>query len=512
MLPGKSLPVNLTWVLVLALAILAVSLYLVPDGTALALAVAGLGLPCLWLVWRRPEIGLLGLVFLTSGFIPANTIDVRLPVGGLDARDLVFLAVGGLVLLRALLRHDLTVRWRWVGTALAVFWGVAVLSALYALFFRNVEPQWVFGELRPLAYYGTFFLAALAIRRRNQFVALLVGLFVLADLTAGVLIVQQFFGLENRLLAAMTGGAWNVWQADSAYGGFGAVRIIPPGHVLTYAMAIVAFCLFLATPTRAFWRFGLALQFVYLNFALVFTYMRAQWVASAIALALAVMLLPLAGKLRLARYGLSVVLVLLFAYGIVGDEIERTLQDKPFFTTVTTRATSLVTLTETLNSDSLQWRLFETDESLRSISQNVFLGVGLGNAYRNPTNLPPEGANGYRSGFRLTRFVHNSYLYLAVKMGLPGLVAFGLVAVALLASSWRRYIRERDGQLKLVALAIMASYAGFLSWCVTQSQLMQVESTAVIGLLAGMMAGMSYLAASAGPDQGADARSFADGQ
>ncbi len=501
-LPGKSLPVNLTWVLVLALAILAVSLYLVPDGTALALAVAGLGLPCLWLVWRRPEIGLLGLVFLTSGFIPANTIDVRLPVGGLDARDLVFLAVGGLVLLRALLRHDLTVRWRWVGTALAVFWGLAGLSALYALFFRNVEPQWVFSELRPLAYYGTFFLVALAIRRRNQIMALLIGLFVLADLTAATLVIQELFGRDNPVLAAMTGGAWILFREDDPSIGFGGLRIIPPGHVLTYAVSIIAFCLLLSQDVRPLKRALLALQFIFLNAALVFTYSRAQWVASVIALALVALLLPSLSKVRLVRYGLAVTIALLIGYSLVGTEVQATVGDRPFVNAVAVRATSLLTPAETLESGSLQWRLFETDASMQSISQHPLLGVGLGGVYRDVTLLRGEAAAGYTGSLRFTRFVHNSYLYLAVKMGLLGLLAFGALALALLGSSWRRYAGEQDGQFKLATLGMLASLVGFLPWCVTQSHLLQTESTTVVGLLAGMMAGMSYLAALPSATQG----------
>jgi len=504
--PGKLLPIMLACVLVLALGLLAAGLYLAPDVAAPALAVLGFGIPILWLVWQRPEFGLLALVFLTSGFIMPNAIDVRLPIGGLDARDLTLLGLGGLVLVQALLRHEFALPRRWVGTTLVVFWVLAISSALYGWLSQGVEPQWVFGELRPLAYYATFFIAALTIRTRNQLVTLLIGLFILADLTAGVLIFQEFLGGSNLILAAMTGGAWNIYRAADPSTGFGAVRMIPPGHVLTYAMSIIAFCLVMSPDSRPLWRAGLALQFVYLNLGLLFTYTRAQWVASAIALALAVILLPRLGKARLIRYGLGLVVALLLGYSLFGGDVQEALKDRPFFTTLTTRAMSIFTPSETLESSSLEWRLFETDESLRSISEHPLLGVGLGGVYRNVTLLRGEAAAGYRGYLRFTRFVHNSYLYLAVKMGLPGLLAFLVFAAALLAMCWRQYARTRDALHGSLALAILTALVGFLAWCVSQSHLLQPESTAVVGLLAAIVASMPHIEGTAAAGNAVNAR------
>ena len=59
--------------------LLGLSLYFLPELTALALGIAGIGLPIIFLVWIRPEFGLLGVVFLASSessYVTGTTIDV----------------------------------------------------------------------------------------------------------------------------------------------------------------------------------------------------------------------------------------------------------------------------------------------------------------------------------------------------------------------------------------------------------------------------------------------------
>ncbi|MBI4300257.1 MAG: O-antigen ligase family protein, partial [Chloroflexi bacterium] len=145
---------------------------------------------------------------------------------------------------------------------------------------------------------------------------------------------------------------------------------------------------------------------------------------------------------------------------------------------------------QTLESYSLQWRAFETEEALRSISQNPFLGVGLGNAYRDVTLLQGEASSLY---YRFTRFVHNSYLYIGTKMGIPGIVLFVLFSLAFLGRGWQVWRRTSDSQMKLVVLGMLAGFVGILAWSASQSHLLQTESTVVIGLIVGTVASVRQM-------------------
>lgn len=492
--PLPAIPVmpRAVWVLlsVLALGLLAISLYLAPTIATLALVVLGLGVPLLWLVWIHPELGLLTLVFFTSSLIRPDTVDLRLPVGGLDLRDLMLLGMLGILILQGLTRKKLAVPWWPVSRPLLVFLGFAIFSALYALFYQGVESNWALGELRALIYYAVFFVTVWAIARPKQLVILLAGLFFLADLTAGVVILQQFFGKENRLLGAMSGGAWRVWQVGDPSIAFGAVRIVPPGHILIFVMTIIAFCLIVLVRHNLFLRVVCALEFLFLNTGLLFTYTRAQWVASVIALGVVFVLISPSGKRQLLQSLLIGLLLLALVYVFFGAELSKIWDHVPFVQILASRVLSFLTPRQTLQTFSLEWRRFETGEALRSISQHPLLGVGLGNSYRDVTLLQGEASGGY---FRFTRYVHSSYLSIAVKMGLPGLIAFLWFCSAFLANGLRTYTDMPDRQLKSVVLAVLTSFVGLLAWSIYHSHFVEVESTTVVGLMVGLIGSIRHI-------------------
>ncbi|HEX5414474.1 MAG TPA: O-antigen ligase family protein, partial [Chloroflexota bacterium] len=468
----------------------AIGLYQFYDATALALAAVGLGVPAAWLLWKSPAVGLAILVFLTSGFVPAKALDLRLPVGGLDSRDLTLLGLAALLGLRSQVRGQVTIPWRWTGIALVVFLALAVLSGLYAVLIMQVAPNWALSEFRTVVYYSTFFLAALALQNRRQLVVLLVGLVLVADLTAGALIVQQFFGRDAPVLAAMSGGTWNVWtayQGDPTLGNTQVLRIIPPGHVLTFVVSIVAFCFVLSERSGTLFRLFFAAQYAYLNLGLIFTYSRAQWIASALAVFVVFILLPGQVRTRLIVYSIGTALALAVGFGVVYS-IAQEAFGASVLDAVQARASSILDPNATLGSNSLEWRIFENDRAVASIGAHPIFGVGLGAIYRAPTSLQGEDIWGIRDQYRLTRFVHDGYLYLAVKMGVIGLLSFLLFVGAVLWTGLTQRRHLTDQRLQAINLALMASVVGLLLWAITQPQFLLTESTAIIGLVTGVIA------------------------
>jgi O-antigen ligase len=288
----------------------------------------------------------------------------------------------------------------------------------------------------------------------------------------------------------MIRGSWQVWEAGAPSAAFGGVRIIPPGHVLMYVLSLVAFSLMMAPGQSHRSRALLAVQFVFLNISLLFTYTRAQWIASAVALALMIMALSWDAKRRMAGFLIKAIPVLALAYYFFGAAFQETLANSAFVTLLEHRVRSIFTPAETLESFSLEWRIFETGEALRSVGEHPILGVGLGNVYREPALLHGEAADGY---YRLIRYVHNSYLYLAVKLGLLGLFACLWFVLAFLIGGLRAYLRMPGGPYKQATLAILAGLIGILLWSITQSLLMQGETTLVIGLMGGLIASMRQM-------------------
>ncbi len=481
------------WIILggLCLGLLAIALYLAPQPATLGLVLLGLGLPAVLLLWQWPEFGLLGILFLAADFLPLDLVDVRLPIGGgLELRDLLLLGMLGLLTLRGLARKALYIPWWPVGAPLTMFLALALLSAAYALFWQGVETNWALAELRDLSSYALFFITAWVLDQKHRLDRILIGLFVISDLTAVIIFAQQFLGASQPLLPAMTASYWGIWNQGGSAGSIGSIRVVPPSHVLMYFTMLIAGGL--AMYTRGKPRAIFVAQFGGLGLALLLTYTRSQWIATAIALMLMAIVLVPTYKARFARLALIGIPVLLLAYGL--------LQQTSLFALLSERAMSLLSPAETLDSSSLEWRTFETEEALNSISHHPLMGVGLGNSYRRITTLQGE-ADGWYSGkslvagevSRFTRYVHSSYLWIPVKMGIPAFIIFLWFCAAFLIAGWRLICILPDSQVKGIVLAIVTGFVGLLVWTIFHQHLVMNRSSTAVAFMTGLVAGIYSL-------------------
>lgn len=74
---------------------------------------------------------------------------------------------------------------------------------------------------------------------------------------------------------------------------------------------------------------------------------------------------------------------------------------------------------------SAQWRIWEFEAMLPHVQDHPLVGIGLGADYK--------GASGSSVRPELNRYMHNAYLYMAGKMGLPALACFLLSMIAIFA-------------------------------------------------------------------------------
>lgn len=482
--------------LLIFLVVIPLTLYFSPDIGATLLAACGLGTLGLMLFWQRPEFGLIALVFLTSSIIEPDMIDLRLPIGGgLDLRDLLLLGILGLSAFQRIVRGRIDLPWIAVGGPLLLFICIAVISAINALYFEHVAANWALNDLRILLYYSVFFITAWNIREHKQLRTLFVGLFLIANLTAAIVIVQQFLGPDNLLLASMDGGRWQVWAQDD-----GTVRVVPPGHVLMHFMMVLSFCLafFNRHRTNLFLVYGV--QFIFLNAGLILTFTRAGWLASGLALIVVGLLLFVRYREQLTRTVTVAVALTILSTGVIGLLGQQQMISLPNSDAIVERFSSLLTPKETLQTYSLQWRLFEYEKASEAIREKPWTGVSLGNNYRDLTVFQGEArglwTNGDLSGdviSRYTRFIHSSYISIATKMGLPGIVIFLWFCFAFLVSSWKLYRNADNLQASGIALAIFAAFLGLMQWSIFHAWFIETESTSVVGLMTGIIAAVALL-------------------
>jgi O-antigen ligase len=450
------------------------------------LAVIAIGIPFAWLVWTQPVIALVVILFLNASFFKSSVLDVRVGFGGFDLNDLLLLGLLGMLAFRKLVNKTLDIPWWAVSAPLLLFLSMAAFSLIYALVLQHVEPTLVFNELRPIIYYLAAFAVAWSITRPRQLVVLLGALFVIADLVALIIIVQQFKGLHSPLIESVMSGSgrtWLLWEVAGISSGFGSVRVVPAGHVLTYAMSIVAFTSLFRARQPLLLRGFFAAQFLFINIGLLLTYTRAQWIASAVAVTLTLIVLMVVNRHRVITFFLVSVLVLLLVLSLVGvasDGFDQGTTSSPLMQ----RLLTIFKPDETLDTASLQQRFIENDEAITTITKNPLLGVGLGNDYRGAILSRPRESVG---DLRFARFIHNAYLYIAAKMGIPALAVFLWFCVVFIVSGWRAYLKMSDHFWRPVTLAMLFCFIGVMLWSNTQPNFMLTEGTLFVGVMVGIV-------------------------
>ncbi len=477
----------------LVLGLLVLGLYVAPNTAPYAVAAVGLGLPAAWLLWVHPEVGMVTLILLTDTVIPS---EMRFPATNIELRDLMLVGMLALLAACGLWRRNLTLPWWRVSGPLLAFLAMALFSALYAVTYLDVAPNLALNELRTAVYYASFFIAAWGLVRRAQLRWLLIGLFLVANLTTAVVFLEQFPRTRDLIPLEATWylgqqsetptelGAWYLAQQSDATATFGSLRVVPPGHVLIYLMATIAFCLLIGNGQSRRVRLLCALELAFLGAGLLLTYTRAQWLASLTALALAFLLLPSAHKKRAVQSVAVVTLAAVCVAGLSLGSFEEQATTIPFVGTLASRAVSVLSPADTLATDSLSWRVYETQTAVQSISDHPFLGVGLGNAYRDVTLFQDVGMG----SADLTRFIHNAYLYILVKMGFLGLAAFLWFYFAFLICGWREAQALRDDQAQIIVIACVCAGVGLLQWSLTTPHFFTTESTVIVGVMVGIVA------------------------
>lgn len=126
---------------------------------------------------------------------------------------------------------------------------------------------------------------------------------------------------------------------------------------------------------------------------------------------------------------------------------------------------------------------------LPQIQKFPLTGVGLGADYK--------GSSGSSRNPDLNRYVHNGYLYMAGKMGLPALAFFLLAMAAIFAMGRRAAKSDASRWLRNICAACAAMMINFLLASITEPHFMEDYSLVLIAV-AGALAYLSARQAAAG--------------
>ncbi len=428
------------------------------------------------LVFVRPEYTLTVCVGLVCGLIHPALVP-RIPVfgGALAAADATLAMLAGYALWTLATQRQQTAiapvapvaGARWLGVSLALFGVCFALALVLSLTVRGINPAHVLGETRDLLYLAVLPIAVVILRQRDRQKRFVVSFVVLGCLFAAGQVLQGAFNIPvfgaHGISALETLGS----QHD------GTTRANTLGlNVMVFSLLLILGAQVLGLMHRGLFFLVGGLLFV----GIVLTYGRTTYAVVFVCMLVVVWWLN-AKKLPLFLCSLALVV-------LVGSGVGLWLKPDSF-AAVYFRMTSIG---EEINHGySAQWRFWEMEAMLPHIQQHPLVGVGLGADYK--------GARGSAPNPELNRYVHNGYLYMAGKMGLPALFFFLLVMGAIAAIGRRSAKRSDSAWTRVVGAAGAVMMIRFLAASITEPHLMSDYGIVVIALAGALV----YLSARGAP-------------
>lgn len=416
----------------------------------------------------RPEYGLTACAALVCGLIHPALVP-RIPAfgGALAAADaalamLTFYAVWSLAAQPRGAASTPVSGARLLAVALGLFGASLVVAVVASLSLREINPAHVLGETRDLLYLVLLPIAVVILRQRERQERFVVSFVVLGCLFSVGQILQGVFNIPvfgaQGISALETLGRQDDATTRANTLGLNVIVFSLLLTVGAYALGAIRKPLFFATAGLLF--VGIVLTFGRTTFAAVF-------------ICVAIVVWWLNARRLPQVIGMLVVAV------AIGSALGWFWKPDSF-AAVVYRMTSIGE--EIDYGYSAQWRFWEVESMLPHIRQHPLAGIGLGADYK--------GAGGSTIRPELNRYMHNAYLYMAGKMGLPAL-GFVLLAMAAIFAIGRRTAKsDALPWARIVGAASAAMMIRFLFASVTEPHLMEDYGVVVIAI-AGALAYLS---------------------
>jgi O-antigen ligase len=426
-------------------------------------------------ILKRPEIGILGLVIISSTIIPeASLPHIPIGIGTVYIPDILIFGLFGLIVARGLRQSGFNVTRTPLDIPLLAFFSFAILSTVVAIFNSSLTFNESLGKIRAVNGYLTFFLVTNLVVEERHLRLLLRGLFLLGAMVALAMLAQYVVGpskpiIPGRVETLVTEGERLI----------GIARTIPPGYSLVF-LAFTSLTVVLAIDKFKTSTVGDFAQWLCLGVGFILTFKRHLWAG----LAMMILLLPiyLGKKLhpeRLIRAGVGM-LVLLLTFGgviIAAPDSKVGRLGKAFLE----RFESLVTESTYINpNSSLRWRDFEYKYAAPQIASHPFLGLGLGAKYR------PLVIGRDHKRFDGRTFIHNGHISILLQTGVLGYLSWLILAVVSVFRGFKYSKHIRDTQLRAWCLGFVLTWVCVILTSVVEPMIIDASWTPLIGIMLGI--------------------------
>lgn len=430
----------------------------------------------IFVMLKRPEIALLGILIATSSFIDESLLPM-LTMGGISLHipDLLLLGSLGLIIIRWLAEPEFKLVHTPLDLPLIIFYVVTLLASIIAILQSNLDIQTALRETRTLTYYLTFFIVTNLVRERRQLNLLVEGIIFLSTIVAVLIVAQYLLGDSAEVLPGYLG---SLQSASSVFEGVS--RIVPPGRSIVLVSFVSILCIMVSEKLKPqeWLKF---LQFGLLGLALLFTFLRSYWAVLILVFILMLYLFRGADKKKLVGWSLVVALTAVMIFLPIFANI-----DSPVARLVGASVDRFNTLfnigTFQGEDSSLNWRMIENGYAISTIESHPLLGLGMGFTYR-PWDSRIDQPGG---DFDFRKFIHNGHLWILLQSGFLGYFSLMWLSFAFLWRGFKYWRNIENDRLRAIMLGFTLVYVAVLISAFVNGTFMGWYWTPVIGIVMGV--------------------------
>lgn len=279
---------------------------------------------------------------------------------------------------------------------------ICIISIFYGVIMGYCDANSAFREFRAILYYILIIPVTTSVVSLQAYGRLYKLILILGYITAFAMFIQYTTGISSQFLA---GRVESLQTMDNV--NIGITRILPPGQTLVFLLFVLNLSkfLFLKKVDSSF--FLSIINIVTFGMAMILTFNRSYWTGALLSIFI---LLVLSGFKRLL-FGILAMSFMLMAIIIVSNFYP----NSKLLNAVSERFSTIISTSNTLKKDaSLTGRKYEYIKAWEVISQNPIIGIGLGSEWRRKMHADDN----------MTRYTHNGFLWILMKLGIVGLFVF----------------------------------------------------------------------------------------
>ncbi|XHS80389.1 O-antigen ligase family protein [Burkholderiaceae bacterium UC74_6] len=397
-----------------------------------------------------PVFGLFIMLVLVCGLVPESlSPSIKLGAGQVKAHELFMLLMLGFALAR---RDAINSLKPYVGWLLPVFGILAltVSAVMVAFFIYRTAPRDIFSDARNFLGWLPLFCLVGMIRTQQQLTRLQKSIIALGLLVSLAALLQFFTGrsfVQNARVEELATLSQSLDLTRSIVGASNYFLIFSL-YLLLARMMTGSTSVLAASPLVVFLVAGLVVNFG-----------RGVWLTSlGGAILLAYWLAGWRGIGRIVVAGLLGLALALGALALAKPKIIEAAYER------------LVSATsEKFERDtSLGWRLEEVTDATEKIQGSPFVGVGVGTAYKPLIRM--NGRSTTVSDEVMTRYIHNAYVGLWLKLGILGPLCVAAIIWGVLRRGLKMAREAKDVKTKALSLTIVASFVVPVVTSITQPE------------------------------------------